>query len=142
MQITDELVIDAPVERVWALTVDVEGWPSVTPTVTSVERLDRGPFGLGSRARLKQPGQRPAVWTVTRFEPDRHFEWSTTTFGIRMTGGHHLEALDGGRTRNTLTLDLTGFGSGVMGKLVGRRIAEAIGKENRGFAAAAGAGSD
>jgi len=36
--------------------------------MTSVERLDDGPITLGSRARVKQPGQRPAVWTVTELE--------------------------------------------------------------------------
>jgi uncharacterized membrane protein len=136
MLITDELVIDAPIGAVWNLTVDIEGLPGVTPTVTSVERLDDGPLGVGSRARLKQPGQRPAVWTVTRFEPQSDFAWSSSFLGIRMVGGHHLESVDGG-TRNTLSIELTGFGSGMMGRLVGGRIAEAIATENRGFAAAA-----
>jgi uncharacterized membrane protein len=134
--IADELVIDAPVERVWGLTVDLEGWPSVTPTVTSVERLDDGPVAVGSRARLKQPGRRAAVWTVSRFEPNAHFEWGTTVLGMRMVAGHHLEGVDGG-TRNRLTLELSGFGSGPMGKLIGRRITEAIATENRSFRAAA-----
>ena len=136
MQITDELLIEAPIETVWNLTADIDALPSITPTVTSVERLDSGPLTVGSRARLKQPGQRAAVWTVTRLEPNTHFEWATSMLGIRMVGGHHLEAVDGG-TRNTLTVELTGFGSGVVGKLVGSRIAEAIATENRGFAAAA-----
>jgi hypothetical protein len=108
--------------------------------VTSVERLDSGPLGVGSRARLKQPGQRAAVWTVTRFEPDTDFEWSTTFLGIRMAGRHHLESADGG-TRNRLSVEITGFGSGMLAKVVGGRIAEAIATENRGFAAAATAPS-
>src|SRR5579884_3082507 len=60
--------IDAPAELVWAEMSDVERWPESTRSISSVRRLDRGPFGLGSRARVKQPRFTPLVWTVTHFE--------------------------------------------------------------------------
>jgi uncharacterized membrane protein len=132
MRIEDVQVIEAPVEKVWDLTVDVEGLPAVTPTMTSVERLDDGPIGLGSRARIKQPAQRPAVWTVTRFEPGSTFEWETSVLGMRMVGGHHLEAVDGG-TRNTLSVEVSGRGAGLLGRVIGSRMAAAIATENEGL---------
>jgi uncharacterized membrane protein len=137
MEFTDELQIAAPIERVWQLTIDVEAWPSITPTMTTVQRLDTGALAVGSTARVKQPGQRPAVWTVTRFEPMTVYEWETTVFGIRMVGGHHLEAVDTERTRNRLTVRLEGQGSGLLGRLVGSRIRQAIATENAGFKQAA-----
>ena len=140
MAIRDELLIAAPVERVWALTVDIERWPELTPTITSVERLDDGPLQVGSTARLVQPGQRPATWTVTRLEAPHAFEWSTTVLGVTMTGTHHLAA-EGGGCRNVLGLELEGRGSGLLGRLVGRRIQSAIETENRGFQRAAEAAS-
>src|SRR5215213_5897034 len=79
MHLEHRLEIDTPASVVWDLTVDVERWPETTPTMTSVERLDDGPLGVGSQARIKQPAQRPTVWTVTRFEPGRHFAWATKT---------------------------------------------------------------
>jgi uncharacterized membrane protein len=136
MRIEDVQVIEAPVAKVWDLTVDVEHLPAVTPTMTSVERLDDGPIGVGSRARIKQPAQRPAVWTVTRFEPGSTFEWETRVLGMRMVGGHHLEAVDGG-TRNTLVVEMSGRGSGLFGRLVGSRMATAIATENEGLRRAA-----
>jgi uncharacterized membrane protein len=136
MDIVSELLIDADIEQVWALTVDVEAWPSLTPTVTRVERLDDGPFGIGSRARIKQPGMRPAVWTVTRFERPTAFAWQTKVLTVTMTGSHHLEAVDG-RCRNVLRVELAGPGQGLLRRLLGRRIQQAIDTENEGFRARA-----
>lgn len=68
MRLVDTIDIAAPAERVWPLTENVEAWPSFSPTMTRIERLDDAPIALGSRARVEQPAQRPAVWTVTRFE--------------------------------------------------------------------------
>jgi uncharacterized membrane protein len=141
VDITDELVIDAPVERVWELTLDVEAWPSITPTMTSVERLDHEPLAVGSRARVKQPGQRATVWTVTRLEPPSVYEWGTTVLGVRMIGSHHLEAIDAGHTRNRLAVRLEGRGAGLLARLVAGRMRQAIRTENAGFKRAAEASS-
>ena len=133
VDLRDELVIDAPAATVWALTIDIESWPQTTPTVTSVERLDDGPLAVGSRARLKQPRQRAAVWTVTRLEPETVFEWSTRTMGMTMTGGHRIEPLDDGRCRNVLTLRASGPTATLLGWLVSRPIRQAIATENAGI---------
>ncbi len=136
MRLQNELTINAPVEVVWRLTEDIEAWPSLTPTVTSVQRLDEGPLRVGSSARVKQPGQRPTVWTVTRFEPGVAFEWEATVFGVH-TVGRHLLAGDGPACRNTLQIDMTGRGSTLLGRLLGRRIGKTIATENQGFKRAA-----
>ena len=139
--IRNELEIAADVDRVWALTVDVERWPELTPTITSVERLDDGPVAVGSRARIKQPAQRAATWTVSRLEPGSRFEWGTRVGPVHMVGGHRLEAVDGG-TRNVLTVELSGFGSRLLERLVGGRMRDAIATENLGFKRAAEASTD
>jgi len=136
VRVRHELEIRAPLERVWELTVDVESWPDVTPTVTAVERLDAGPLCVGSRTRLEQPGQPPRVWTVTALEPRRRFAWSTRLLGTTMTGAHELEPTQAG-TRNALSVELTGRGSGLLGLLLRLPIARAIARENEGFRAAA-----
>lgn len=97
-------LIPAPVASVWRLTTDITAWPTFMPTVQRVERLDSGPLRVGSSARIKQPAQTPAVWTVTRLEPMREFTWQTRRMGLRMTGRHLLEPVTGG-TRNTLIID-------------------------------------
>jgi hypothetical protein len=138
--IRNEILIEADPAVVWALTVDVERWPELTPTITGVTLLGDGPLALGGQARVTQPAQRPAVWTVSRFEPTTTFEWWTRVGPVTMTGGHHLVADPRGCV-NVLTLEITGRGARLVERLVGRRIAAAIDTENRGFKRAAEAAS-
>ena len=132
MRIEHQLDIESPPSVVFALTIDVERWPSLTPTVTTVERLDDGPLRVGSQARLKQPGQRPTVWTVTALEPDRLFAWSATTFGMHMTATHLVAATPTG-TSNTLRIDLSGWTAPIFGRLGRRKLLQTLATENDGF---------
>ena len=137
MAICNELFINAAVERVWGLSIDVEDWPRLTPTtMTSLRRLDDGPLRLGSTALVKQPRQREAVWTVTRFEPPSLFEWQTKVATITMKASHRLIP-DGDGCRNTLNVEASGLGSRLFEKLVATKIREAITVENQCFKSAA-----
>ena len=131
--------IDAPVELIWRLTTDIEQWPAFLPTVRRLHRLDDGPLRVGSRARLKQPGQAPAVWTVLRLAEMSEFTWATRLLTVRMTGRHLLEPAGAG-VRNTLVLDLDGPGAGLLSALFGARMRASLDQEATGFARRAAAG--
>jgi uncharacterized membrane protein len=135
-RIEHTLEIEAPADRVWALTVDVESWPAMTPTMSSVERLDDGPIGIASTARVKQPAQRARVWTVTEFEPGRVFAWRSRAFGVEMTGTHRIASTPHGSS-NTVSIDLVGRGAGLVSRLFGGQIRRSLAKENEGFKRAA-----
>ena len=47
MRLEHTIDINAPIDRVWDLTLDVEALPNLTSTMTSVERLDDGPLAVG-----------------------------------------------------------------------------------------------
>lgn len=132
MRIENEVTIEAPIEDVWALTIDVEGLSDVAETFVSVRRLDEGPIRVGSTARVKQAGQGERTWTVTTVEAPDLFAWETYVAGTRMLATHRLTSVDHG-TRNHLTVELTGRGSRLVGALAGRRIRRAIATENAGF---------
>jgi uncharacterized membrane protein len=133
----DSTVIDAPPSRVWQLTTEVTDWPSFMPTVQSVTLLDPAPLRIGSTARIKQPGQTAAVWTVTELSPMHEFTWETRRMGLRMIGRHQLTPAGDG-TRNTLSIEVTGRGSTLFAALFGATIARVIHEENAAFQKAAG----
>jgi uncharacterized membrane protein len=132
MKWTNTLRMDAPAELIWELNTDVERWPTRTPTVQSVERLDDGPFRVGSQARIKQPGQPTATWTVTRMLPGHEFSWQSKRRGLVLTGTHRVQTA-GPETRNTLEIEVTGPLSRVFGLLFGVAIRRALRLENAGF---------
>ena len=136
MEWTHSELIDAPPEAVWALATTVTDWPSYMPTVQSVELLDDGPLRLGSRARIKQPGQRRAVWTVTRFEAGRTFTWESARRGYAFAGTHTV-ASEGAACRNTLALQMTGPLAPVVGRLLAPLMKRVLRTENACFAARA-----
>ena len=132
MRLTHETHVLAPRTRVWSLTEDLEAWPALTATMTSVERLDTGSLDEGSRARVVQPRQRPTTWRVRTVEPPGRFVWETTTAGVRLVAGHHLTEVEGG-TRNLLVLDVLGSRAPVVGRLVAPAVRRALATENDGF---------
>lgn len=84
------VAIAAPVEQVWAVTYDIESWPSWSPTMRTIIKQDKGSLVAGSTARVEQPRLRPAVWTVDEVVENRTFTWHTGRAGYRLTAEHHL----------------------------------------------------
>ena len=106
--------INAASEHVLGVLCDVERWPEWTASVTSVRRLEDGPFRVGSRAHVRQPKLLPAVWQVTELD-QQNFTWVTRSPGVRIRAGHLVEA-NGAGSKVTLSLQFSGF----LGKLVAR----------------------
>jgi uncharacterized membrane protein len=137
VEIIETVVIDAPIARVWALTLDLEALPSITPTITEVALVDPPPVQVGTRARLTQPGLARRTWTVEEIDEPRRFAWATRVAGVRLVGVHELERLDEDRCRLTLRVVLEGTGSGLLGRLGRRSLSRALRAEAAGFARAA-----
>jgi len=113
--------IQVPPEIAWSVLCDVERWPEWTRSVTSVRRLEAGPFTVGSRVRICQPKLLPAVWRVTELKENRNFTWVTVSPGIHTTAGHRVEPHAGG-CRVTLSLILAGLLGPLVGRLMRSRI--------------------
>jgi len=134
--ITLERDVDATAEQLWAAVADPASWPEWTASMTSVELLDAR-LAPGARARVVQPGLPPSLWTVTRFVPGESFVWSTTSGGVTTTGSHTVRALDGGRSRVELGLEMRGLLAPVLRLLLGGRFRRYVTMEADGLKAAA-----
>lgn len=133
MRVSHTIQIHAPLDRVWAVTLDLERWPDWTPTVTSVKRLDAGPVEVGSRVRMKQPLQPPSEWVVTRCDAGKVFAWETRRPGLRMVGTHEMRTAPPGTT-NILHVDAHGPLAVLLWPLLLLAMRRALRDENLGLA--------
>jgi uncharacterized protein YndB with AHSA1/START domain len=104
--------IDAPTQSVWEVLIDVSRWPEWTPTIDEVERLDDGPFGVGSRTKIRQPKLPRAVWEVTEVVDGRSFTWEAKGPGMKTIARHEVVP-DGTGSQVTLSIEQTGPMGGV-----------------------------
>jgi Polyketide cyclase / dehydrase and lipid transport len=132
VRLEHSLPIKAPAEIVWSATIDVERWPAWNPNTTRVERLEPGAFGVGSTARIEQPGMPAAIWRVTEMLPERRFVWETRLLGMRMVGAHDIIVSVEGCT-SRLTLTTHGLASLLLGPVIRRSATQAIRTENAGL---------
>jgi uncharacterized membrane protein len=108
MHFEQSIDIDARPQRVWEVLSDLEAWPRRIETVDVVELLTPAPVGAGSRVRLEQPKLPEGTWEVTVWAAPSYFELRQKSGGVTIVAGHRVEALEDGRSRLTLTLDMRG----------------------------------
>ncbi|MEW2521393.1 SRPBCC family protein [Actinacidiphila alni] len=126
------ITIHASVERVWAVLTDVENWPALTASMTSVRGLDGREIAVGSRFEVEQPKLRKAVWTVTDLTEGTRFSWESASTGVT-TRGDHLLVADGADTRMTLVVHQRGALAGLVGLVAGGMTRRYIGMEAAGL---------
>ena len=107
--------INASPERVWEVLVDAERWHEWTPSVTSVELIDK-PIAVGGRAVIRQPELPEAKFRITELEPGRSFTWATGIPGFVFAHAKHIVEPAPGGARLKLVLRFDGLLGGVMGR--------------------------
>ena len=117
MRFEQAIDIDAGQPRVWEVLTDLEAWPQRIETVEVVELLTPAPLGVGSRVRLRQPKLPEGTWEVTVWDAPSFFEYRSKSGGVTIVAGHRVEALDEGRSRLPLTLEMQGLLVPVFGRI-------------------------
>ncbi|HEX6249145.1 MAG TPA: SRPBCC family protein [Nocardioidaceae bacterium] len=111
------VTVSAPCEKVWDVMTDVECWPEITESVTSVEKLDPGPLHVGSRVRIRQPRLPAAEWVVTEVVERSRFTWESTAPGVRSTAVHEVASAGAGTSQLHLSIDQEGRLGGLVSRL-------------------------
>lgn len=137
MRFEESIEIEAGQERVWEVVSDIESWPRRIETVDTVEPLTSGQIAVGSRFRLKQPKLPEGIWEVTAWDPPTYFEWRQRSGGVTNTAGHRIEAIEGSRSRLTLTIDMRGFLVPIMGPFMKGLVTRYLALEAHGMKRAA-----
>jgi carbon monoxide dehydrogenase subunit G len=123
--------------RVWEVLSDIERWPDRIPTYEEVRRLDDGALQVGSRAHVKQKGLAAGEWEVSELVPGETFTWSSKQPGVRIVGRHRVTADPDGSTRLTLVLEQSGWLSGLITLVLGRKVREYVDLEAAALTSAA-----
>ena len=122
MEYEKSVAVAAEPDRAWAVLSDLERWPERIATYEEVRRLDDGDLRVGSRAFVKQKGLAAGEWEVSELVPGRTFTWASRQPGVRIVGRHHVTTDAAGATRLTLVLEQTGWLSGLVSMVIGRKI--------------------
>ncbi|MGW7368289.1 SRPBCC family protein, partial [Streptomyces sp. NPDC054841] len=98
------VVIDRPVEEVFAFLADGENDPKFSPRVLEMRKTTDGPTAVGTvyRSRVKDAGMTTGrEFRISEFEPSRRIRWTELSKNIVTVpeGGYDLEPVDAGRTR-------------------------------------------
>jgi carbon monoxide dehydrogenase subunit G len=109
MRFERSIDIDAQQQRVWDVLSDLQAWPQRIETVDLVEPLTPSPIATGTRVRLKQPKLPEGTWEVTVWDAPSYFEFRQQSGGLTDVAGHRVVALEEGRSRLTLTLEMRGL---------------------------------
>lgn len=112
--------ITAAPEVVWRILADIEHWPDWTPTMTSIEALDSLPLRVGLRARVMQPGLRPAVLTVTAIDEGQRFLWVAKQPGLTFSADHVITPTTQG-SRVRLFAEFSGLLAPIVGAIYGKK---------------------
>lgn len=128
------ITINASAERIWAVLIDMERWPEWTASMSSIKRGEDTPFGVGATAHIKQPRLPAGDWRVTECQPDRWFASETKSPGLEIVAGHRITPGPTGCTV-LLSIDQSGFMSGMVGRIYGGRIRRYLDMEANGLKA-------
>jgi uncharacterized protein YndB with AHSA1/START domain len=122
-QAKHDVLINRPIEDVFAFVADGENGAKWRPGVLDIKRISDD--GVGSRYRqgVSGPmGRRVAAdYEITAFEPPRRLEFQAIAGPVRPRGRHDFEAVDGG-TRVTFSLqaEIAGWKKLLLGSMVAK----------------------
>ena len=134
--ITDSSVeIDAAATTVWDVFVEVEHWPEMTESVTSLVALDGPGIEVGKRFEIKQPRMPKLVWEVTEVEPGVSWTWRQKSPGGTTYATHEVIPQGDARTLVKQRIDQRGVIGVAVGVLMVRMTKRYLDLEGQGLKA-------
>ncbi|MFE9258271.1 SRPBCC family protein [Streptomyces sp. NPDC006879] len=119
-QFETSVIVNRPVEEVFAYLADGRNDPEFSPRVQKIERTPEGPTAVGTvfRSTVKDAGMKTGrQFRINVLEPPRTVRWNEISNNLvtASEGGYDLEPLPDGSTRVRIYNVLEGHG---LGKLI------------------------
>ena len=111
--------IEAPIERVWEIVADIEGWPEWQATITEIDVEERDAANRPALCEVVFDAKVQTIRTVQRLhcESPHLLSFAQERGSLKsLTGSWRLEDLGDARTRATYALDVEI--TGMLGMLV------------------------
>ena len=112
--------VEAGLDEVWDALADVAAWPSWARHIRSVAVDPPGTLTASTSGRFRLAGGVTSRFTMSRFEPGRHWTWTGRLLSLTIHYEHAFEAITPDRTRLSWTIGTTGWGRGTLGRLFAR----------------------
>ncbi|MEE9491632.1 MAG: SRPBCC family protein [Dehalococcoidia bacterium] len=114
ISIEQSVVINRPIEEVYAYVVDVENCPQWRSSCLEAKRFTEGPIRAGTTERytMRVFGRRQeTTMEVTEYEPHRKYAWRATSGGLfPLRGWFTFQTVDGGtKVTETIEAEPSGF---------------------------------
>jgi uncharacterized protein YndB with AHSA1/START domain len=109
-------------EAVWQVLRDLDQWGAWDTSLEWV-RL-KGPFQVGSQVTMKPNGQDPITSVIVQATENSVYADQTTMGEVTLRFSHTLEPLEGGGTKVTHRLEITGPAADQVGPQLGPAITE------------------
>jgi uncharacterized protein YndB with AHSA1/START domain len=107
-------------EAIWRLWSDVAGWPEWNADIDHIEIS--GPFGAGSTISMTPIGQEPVELRIAEaVEPDLFVDEANLGDVVVRTI-HRIERIEGGRSRVTYRMEISGPAADSVGPELGPQI--------------------
>lgn len=127
----------ASLEAIWRLWADVDGWPEWN---SDIERIElEGPFAAGSRIVMTPSGRGPVELRIAELVEPNLFVDEADLGEVVVRTTHSVQPLEGGGTRVTYHMEITGPAAGTLGPRLGPEISGDFPQVLSALAARAGA---
>jgi uncharacterized protein YndB with AHSA1/START domain len=119
-EVEHSIETSATPREVWDLWVDVAGWPAWNADIEEIELA--GSFAAGSTIRMTPIGQETIELRIAEaVEPELSVD-EADLGEIVVRTIHRAEQFDGGRTRVTYRMEITGPAADTLGQQIGSEI--------------------
>jgi uncharacterized membrane protein len=81
-------VIDAPPKDIFTVLMHLDRWNLWTESITEMSILNNDEPEPGSKIKVLQPKLPPAIWTITKIDPNKTLTWQKKSFGLNMRSEH------------------------------------------------------